>query len=91
MASAVSKVSGDLKSSSFDRVREAPPPPPDSSLLLATRPPRHLSLSLSASQAVSYWTCSKLCAFCFVAGAVFGYSLRGRVKRWASKMLKKLS
>ncbi|KAH1100922.1 hypothetical protein AAZX31_13G096000 [Glycine max] len=82
MASAVSKVSGDLKSSSFDRVREAPPPPPDSSLLLATRPPR---------QAVSYWTCSKLCAFCFVAGAVFGYSLRGRVKRWASKMLKKLS
>ncbi|XP_020228650.1 uncharacterized protein LOC109809686 [Cajanus cajan] len=74
-------VSGDLKSSSLDRVRP-PPPPPDSALVLATRPPR---------QAVSYWTCSKLCAICFVAGVVFGYSLRGRVKRWASKLLKKLT
>nr|KYP57805.1 hypothetical protein KK1_004084 [Cajanus cajan] len=91
-------VSGDLKSSSLDRVRP-PPPPPDSALVLATRPPRHLSLSLSLScvhcfrlgQAVSYWTCSKLCAICFVAGVVFGYSLRGRVKRWASKLLKKLT
>ncbi|TKY54383.1 hypothetical protein E2542_SST18790 [Spatholobus suberectus] len=42
-------------------------------------------------QTVSYWACSKLCAICFVAGVVFGYTLRGRVKRWASKMLKKLS
>ncbi|KAK7347905.1 hypothetical protein VNO80_22447 [Phaseolus coccineus] len=63
-------------------VRPSPPPPFDSSLLLATRPPRH---------AVSYWTCSKLCAICFVAGMVFGYSLRGRVKRWASNILKKLN
>ncbi|KAH1116792.1 hypothetical protein AAZX31_17G045200 [Glycine max] len=81
MAGAVSTVSGELKPSILDRVRAAPPPP-DSSLLLATRPPR---------QAVSYLTCSKLCAICFVAGAIFGYSLRGRVKRWASKILKKLS
>ncbi|XP_014508314.1 uncharacterized protein LOC106767872 [Vigna radiata var. radiata] len=79
MAAAVSKVSGDIISSSFDRIR---PPPPDSSLHLVTRPPRN---------AVSYWTCSKLCAICFVAGMVFGYSLRGRVKRWASNILKKLN
>ncbi|KAG4929525.1 hypothetical protein JHK82_046587 [Glycine max] len=107
MAGAVSTVSGELKPSILDRVRAAPPPP-DSSLLLATRPPRHLSPSLSfcfapnltlyhftcsfiLGQAVSYLTCSKLCAICFVAGAIFGYSLRGRVKRWASKILKKLS
>ncbi|KAG2407430.1 uncharacterized protein HKW66_Vig0022520 [Vigna angularis] len=44
MAAAVSKVSGDIISSSFDRIRPPPPPPPDSSLLLATRPPRHFSL-----------------------------------------------
>ncbi|KHN17749.1 hypothetical protein glysoja_005946 [Glycine soja] len=100
MAGAVSTVSGELKPSILDRVRAAPPPP-DSSLLLATRPPRHLSPSLSFCFApnltlyhftsVSYLTCSKLCAICFVAGAIFGYSLRGRVKRWASKILKKLS
>ncbi|KAK7388299.1 hypothetical protein VNO78_23113 [Psophocarpus tetragonolobus] len=87
MADAVSKVSGELKSSSFDRVRPAAAAaaaaaPRDSSLVLASRPAR---------QAVSYWTCSKLCAICFVAGMLFGYSLRGRVKRWASKMLKKLT
>ncbi|XP_027331752.1 uncharacterized protein LOC113847086 [Abrus precatorius] len=75
------KVNGDLKSSlSYDRVGAAAPR--DSSIVLATRPPR---------QAVSYWTCSKLCAICFVAGVVFGYTLRGRVKRWASNILKKLS
>lgn len=42
-------------------------------------------------QVLSYWTCSKLCAIFFVGGVVFGYTLRGRVKRWASKILKKLS
>ncbi|WVZ11221.1 hypothetical protein V8G54_015751 [Vigna mungo] len=103
MAAAVSKVSGDIISSSFDRIRPPPPPPSDSSLLLVTRPPRHFSLRLILSlfqitlfhslkrNAVSYWTCSKLCAICFVAGMVFGYSLRGRVKRWASNILKKLN
>lgn len=40
-------VSSELKSSSFARVRPALSPP-DSGLLLATRPPRHLSPSLSA-------------------------------------------
>ncbi|ESW23434.1 hypothetical protein PHAVU_004G046500 [Phaseolus vulgaris] len=82
MAGAVSKVSGHINSPEFDRMQPSPPPPLDSSLLLATRAPRH---------AVSYWTCSKLCAICFVAGMVFGYSLRGRVKRWASNILKKLN
>ncbi|RDX78777.1 hypothetical protein CR513_40896, partial [Mucuna pruriens] len=47
MDGAVSKVSGDLKSSSFDRIRPPPPPPPDSSLVLVARPPRHLSHSIT--------------------------------------------
>ncbi|KAK4266056.1 hypothetical protein QN277_027029 [Acacia crassicarpa] len=51
------------------------------SLALASRPPR---------QSVSLLTCSKLCAICFVAGVVFGYTLKRRVKRWASKILKYL-
>nr|GMC72990.1 uncharacterized protein LOC109188424 [Ipomoea batatas] len=53
----------------------------DHSQLLITRPPR---------QMVSAWTCSKLCAFCFVAGIIFGYSLKKRVRRWASKLLKQM-
>ncbi|GAU16813.1 hypothetical protein TSUD_200560 [Trifolium subterraneum] len=97
----VVKVSGDHDTSSSlnggGRVT-----PYDSSYVLATRPSRHLSFSsflLSSPyfkfdisiQVLSYWTCSKLCAICFVGGVVFGYTLRGRVKRWASKILKKLS
>ncbi|KAJ8532084.1 hypothetical protein K7X08_012007 [Anisodus acutangulus] len=53
----------------------------DHSQLLLTRSPR---------QAVSLWTCSKLCAICFVAGIVVGYTLKRRVRRWASKLLKGL-
>ncbi|XVF48842.1 hypothetical protein PTKIN_Ptkin03bG0220900 [Pterospermum kingtungense] len=53
----------------------------DSSRVLATRPPR---------QVVSLWTCSKLCAICFVAGIVVGYTLKRRVRRWASRLLKRL-
>ncbi|KAH0650617.1 hypothetical protein KY285_030712 [Solanum tuberosum] len=41
-------------------------------------------------QAVSLWTCSKLCAICFVAGIFVGYTLKRRVRRWASKFLKGL-
>ncbi|XP_004508028.1 uncharacterized protein [Cicer arietinum] len=84
---AVAKVSGEhnTSSSSLDlnggggRVA---PPYDSSSFVLATR---------SSRQVLSYWTCSKLCAICFVGGVVFGYTLRGRVKRWASKILKKLT
>ncbi|XVF35182.1 hypothetical protein REPUB_Repub18cG0123100 [Reevesia pubescens] len=53
----------------------------DSSRVLATRPPR---------QVVSLWTCSKLCTICFVAGIVVGYTLKRRVRRWASRFLKRL-
>ncbi|XP_058756742.1 uncharacterized protein LOC131629954 [Vicia villosa] len=80
------KVSGDHKTppSSLDlnAGSRLAPPPYDSSYVLATR---------SSRQVLSYWTCSKLCAIFFVGGVVFGYTLRGRVKRWASKILKKLS
>ncbi|XP_057422404.1 uncharacterized protein LOC130716218 [Lotus japonicus] len=79
---AVVKVSGDLRTPSSLSFGNSHGRAHDSSLVLATRPSR---------QALSYWTCSKLCAICFVAGVVFGYTLRGRVKRWASKILRKLS
>ncbi|KGN51411.1 hypothetical protein Csa_007923 [Cucumis sativus] len=52
-----------------------------SRFLLATRPPR---------QVVSIWTCSKLCAVCFVTGVVVGYSLKRCVNRWISKLLRRL-
>ncbi|XP_045818816.1 uncharacterized protein LOC123911446 [Trifolium pratense] len=78
----VVKVSGDNKTSPSLNVGGQVTPSYDSSYVLATRHSR---------QVVSYWTCSKLCAICFVGGVVFGYTLRGRVKRWASKILKKLT
>ncbi|KAL3625271.1 hypothetical protein CASFOL_030725 [Castilleja foliolosa] len=53
----------------------------DQSRLLLTRPPR---------QFVSLWTCSKLCAVCFVAGIFVGYTLKRRVRRWASKLLRRI-
>ncbi|XP_057967883.1 uncharacterized protein LOC131157615 [Malania oleifera] len=51
------------------------------SQVLATRVPR---------QVVSLWTCSKLCAIFFAAGVIVGYTLKRRVRHWASKLLKKL-
>ncbi|XP_044463050.1 uncharacterized protein LOC123194009 [Mangifera indica] len=53
----------------------------DQNRLLVSRAPR---------QVVSLWTCSKLCTFFFVAGVVVGYTLKRRVRRWASKILKRL-
>ncbi|CAL0304824.1 unnamed protein product [Lupinus luteus] len=52
-----------------------------SSIVLATRPSSHV---------LSYWACSKLCAIFFIGGVAFGYTLRGRVRRWASNILKRL-
>lgn len=43
-----------------------------------------------ARQVVSLWTCSKLCALCFVAGIVVGYTLKRRVRSWASRLLKRI-
>ncbi|GAB2219214.1 hypothetical protein Drorol1_Dr00006845 [Drosera rotundifolia] len=48
---------------------------------LITRTPRNV---------VSLWTCSKLCAAFFVAGVLVGYTLKRRVKRWASKLLRRM-
>ncbi|CAK8563944.1 unnamed protein product [Lathyrus sativus] len=83
------KVSGDHKTSpsSLDlNGGIGVTPPYNSSYVLATR---------SSRKVLSYWTCSQLCATFFVGGVVFGYTLRGCVgrcvKRWASKILKKLS
>ncbi|GAV70957.1 hypothetical protein CFOL_v3_14454 [Cephalotus follicularis] len=53
----------------------------DQSRVLVTRASRKV---------VSLWTCSKLCAIFFAAGVVVGYTLKRRVKRWASKLLKGL-
>ncbi|KAK8477255.1 hypothetical protein V6N13_106516 [Hibiscus sabdariffa] len=53
----------------------------DSAHVIVNRPPRGV---------VSLWTCSKLCGICFVAGIIVGYTLKRRVRRWASKLLKRL-
>ncbi|GMI88535.1 hypothetical protein like AT1G19240 [Hibiscus trionum] len=53
----------------------------DSARVLVNRPPRRV---------VSLLTCSKLCGICFVAGIIIGYTLKRRVRRWASKLLKRL-
>ncbi|GAA0142188.1 hypothetical protein Leryth_010257 [Lithospermum erythrorhizon] len=47
-------------------------------------------LSRSSRRVVSLWTCSKLCGFCFIAGIVVGYTLKRRVRRWASKLLRRM-
>nr|XP_017240646.1 PREDICTED: uncharacterized protein LOC108213369 [Daucus carota subsp. sativus] len=47
-------------------------------------------LNRSHRQVVSVWTCSKLCAFCFVAGILVGFTLKRRVRRWASRLLRRL-
>ncbi|XP_057767728.1 uncharacterized protein LOC130988006 [Salvia miltiorrhiza] len=49
-----------------------------------------MSVTRSSRQFLSLWTCSKLCAGCFVAGVVIGYTLKRRVKRWASRILRRL-
>ncbi|KAH7574517.1 hypothetical protein ACOSP7_008637 [Xanthoceras sorbifolium] len=53
----------------------------DQSRIIFSRAPR---------QVVSLWTCSKLCMFFFVAGVFVGYTIKRRVKSWASKLLKRL-
>ncbi|KAF4357500.1 hypothetical protein F8388_002398 [Cannabis sativa] len=59
----------------------------DQPRVLVTRSSRDQS---SISRVVSLWTCSKLCAICFTVGVVVGYTLKRRVRRWASKLLKRL-
>ncbi|CAA2979839.1 uncharacterized protein LOC111381633 [Olea europaea subsp. europaea] len=49
-----------------------------------------LLLTRSSRQSVSLWTCSKLCTICFIAGVLVGYTLKRRVRLWASKLLKRL-
>ncbi|KDP33958.1 hypothetical protein JCGZ_07529 [Jatropha curcas] len=53
----------------------------DQSRVILYRPPRNM---------VSLWTCSKVSIIFFVAGVFVGYTLKSRVKRWASKLLKRL-
>uniref|UniRef100_A0A2N9H507 Transmembrane protein n=1 Tax=Fagus sylvatica TaxID=28930 RepID=A0A2N9H507_FAGSY len=50
----------------------------------------HVLVTRAPRQLVSLWTCSKLCAISFAVGVVFGFTLKRRVKRWASKLLKRL-
>ncbi|KAL7091923.1 hypothetical protein ACP275_12G133600 [Erythranthe tilingii] len=49
-----------------------------------------LLLTRSSRKLVSLWTCSKLCGICFVAGIFVGYTLKRRVRRWVSKLLRRL-
>ncbi|CAI0627797.1 unnamed protein product [Linum tenue] len=52
------------------------------SRVLTVRPP--------SRNMVSAWTCSKLCLFFFAAGIVAGYTLKRRVRGWASRLLRRL-
>ncbi|KMT03400.1 hypothetical protein BVRB_8g190880 [Beta vulgaris subsp. vulgaris] len=84
--SAFRKISKDAKTaaSSAMEAQSTHPPSSSSSLpygVLATRPSR---------QWVSIWTCSKLCAACFVAGIFVGYTLKRRVRRWISNLLRRM-
>ncbi|KAL7592208.1 uncharacterized protein LOC111905126 [Lactuca sativa] len=55
--------------------------PSDPSAVLFIRPPR---------RAVSVLTCSKLCAVCFAAGIIVGFTLKRRVRRWAARLLRRI-
>ncbi|KAL9224183.1 hypothetical protein vseg_000245 [Gypsophila vaccaria] len=88
--SAFQKFSKEAKSmaSSFESLSKPPPsppppPPPSSSFssgVIISRPPR----------GVSVLTCTKLCAVFFVAGVFVGYTLKRRVRRWVSSLLRRL-
>ncbi|XP_027176163.1 uncharacterized protein LOC113775466 [Coffea eugenioides] len=52
--------------------------------------PPQLLLTRQSGKVVSLLTCSKLCAVFFVAGVFVGYTLKRRVRRWASKLLRGL-
>ncbi|XP_059431880.1 uncharacterized protein LOC132165368 [Corylus avellana] len=61
-----------------------------SAALSSSSDPSHVLVTRAPRQMISLWTCSKLCAISFVVGVVFGYTLKRRVQRWASKLLKRL-
>ncbi|PWA57344.1 hypothetical protein CTI12_AA406670 [Artemisia annua] len=49
--------------------------------LFFTRPP---------TRGVSLLTCSKLCGVCFVGGIIVGFTLKRRLRRWASRLLRRI-
>ncbi|KAI3904829.1 hypothetical protein MKW92_041056 [Papaver armeniacum] len=50
----------------------------------------HIVVRRTSSHMVSGWTCTKLCGVAFVVGVFVGFTLRNRVRRWASKLFKRL-
>ncbi|KAL5698247.1 hypothetical protein ACHQM5_029312 [Ranunculus cassubicifolius] len=52
--------------------------------------PSALLLRRNTGYMVSLGTCSKLCAAGFIAGVIVGYTLKRRVRNWASKILRRL-
>ncbi|KAI3933868.1 hypothetical protein MKX01_028194 [Papaver californicum] len=50
----------------------------------------HIVVRRTSSQMVSVWTCTKLCAVGFLVGVFVGFTLKKRVRRWASRVLKRL-
>ncbi|KAL8160919.1 hypothetical protein V2J09_012408 [Rumex salicifolius] len=76
-----SSIMSDARVSLSEAAAAASPPPVTSTDILIAIPPR---------QGVSLWTCSKLCAFSFAVGIIVGYTLKRRVRKWASKVLKRL-
>ena len=54
------------------------------------RPSGLLTLFFFFSNCSQLWTSLKLCAICFVAGIVVGYTRKPRVRGWAFGFLKRL-
>ncbi|KAK1279323.1 hypothetical protein QJS04_geneDACA004857 [Acorus gramineus] len=44
----------------------------------------------ASTNMVSLGTCTKVCAVSFVIGVVVGFTLKRRLRRWASKLLKQM-
>ncbi|KAH6779181.1 hypothetical protein C2S52_010418 [Perilla frutescens var. hirtella] len=74
-------------------VNSSPPPPPgigSSSASAYSSGQSGMLVTRSSRQFLSVWNCTKLCAVCFIAGVFVGYTLKRRVKRWASRLLRRL-
>nr|GEU45344.1 hypothetical protein CTI12_AA406670 [Tanacetum cinerariifolium] len=52
--------------------------------------PTPLLLSRPPTRGVSLLTCSKLCGICFVGGIIVGFTLKRRLRRWASRLLRRI-
>ncbi|KAF3439729.1 hypothetical protein FNV43_RR18007 [Rhamnella rubrinervis] len=77
-------------STAFSSFENPPPPSEGLSTALSSSENSRILIGRPARQVVSMFTCSKLCAICFAVGVVVGFTLKQRVRRWASRILKRM-